>query len=398
MQLNPTAPRPRALRWIPALAAGLPLLLATSCSFHFEFPEELDVQNYKHESGLVRLSEVETSDGRTTTYSLRGRPKYFPKGKKPMQAGILIATKAALNVPYLGLDVASVDSSDAEELGITAWEGVIVTKVEGESAAWQAELERGDLIVSLNGEAIASKEQFADLVSGTLVPGNDAVLGVSRAVAEFAREELTVPLVVGSRAIEETESDRVDLALNHGLVGRTGLGLVTVPADLADEIYGMRQSTPLVSAVVTGSPAYFAGVRAGDRVLRANGELVDTVDDLRLVVDRSGGNLSLQVDGPLGPHSASFEVRDDVLKESEFEIPILVDYESNSERTNLSILEFIFLFGYSKDVNYYASKTREVNKSKRVSILPLGMFEYTRTAKKKTNRIFWFIKWSSRVD
>lgn len=396
MQLKPQAPLRSVLRWIPALAAALSLLGSSACSFHFEFPDELEVHNYKHESGLVRLSEVETNDGRTTTYSLRGRPKYFPKGNKPMQAGILVATKAALSVPYLGLDVASVDTSDAEELGIAPWTGVLVTKVDGDSAAAAAELERGDLIVSLNGEAIASEEQFADLVSRALLPGDEAVLGVNRAVAEFAREDLEVPLIVGSRGIEETESDRVDLPLDHGLVSRTGLGLVTVPSDLADEIYGIRQSTPLVSAVVTGSPAYFAGVRAGDRVLRANGEAVETVEDLRLVVDRSGGQLGLQVDGPLGPHSASFEVQDDVLGESDFQIPILVDYESNSDRTNLSILEFIFLFGYSKDVNYYASDTRQVNRRKKISILPLGMFEFTRTPKKKTNRIFWFIEWSSR--
>lgn len=383
--------------WVPVLAAGLLFFGATSCSFHLERPYRTTFSDYKHESGVVQLSRVETDDGRTTSYSLRGRPKYFPKGKKAMQAGILVATKAVLNVAYLGLDVASVDTSDAEELGIEPWVGVLVTKVEGDSAAAVAGLVRGDLIVSLNGDSVVSKDQFADLVSGTLVPGEEARLGVNRSVAEFAREDLVVPLTVGGRAIEETESDRVDLPLDHGLVARVGLGVVTVPSDLADEIYGVRESTPLVSAVVSGSPAYFAGVRAGDRILKANGEIVENVGDLRLVVDRSEGDLSLEVDGPLGPHSASFEIRDDVLVESDFHIPVLVDYESNAERTNLSVLDFIFQFGFSKDVSYYSSASRQVNRRKRLSILPFGMFEFSRTLTRRTNRIFWFIKWSSYV-
>ena len=389
---------PRSLsRWANAALASLTLLGATSCSIHFDFPEDFDFNGHKHESGQTFLSEVETNDGRTTTYSLSGRPRHFPSGKKAMQAGILISTKAALNVPYLGLNVTSVDTSDAEQFGIVPWEGVLVTKVEAESAAAFASLERGDLILAVDGRAIGSEEQFAELVAGSLLPGDEITLDISRVVAEFTRKEMAVPLLVGSRSIEETEADRVNLQLDGSLVARTGLGIATVPADLADEIYGIRQSTPLVAAVVTGSPAYFAGVRAGDRVLKVGGYPVDTVDELRRQIGKGGGNIDLQLDGPLGPHGASFEVREDVLVESDFEIPIIVDYESRADRTSLSVLEFIFLFGYSKDVEYHPSKTRNVNKTKRVSILPLGMFEFTRTPTKRTNRILWFITWSSRV-
>ena len=399
MQQQSPTPSNRILRhlnrWASVALASLILAGASSCSIHFDFPEDFDFDGYKHDSGQTYLSEVETNDGRTTTYSLSGRPRHFPAGKKAMQAGILISTKAALNVPYLGLNVTSVDTSDADQLGIVPWEGVLVTKVEGESAAALATLERGDLILAVDGQAIGSEEQFAELVSGSLLPGDDIVLDISRVVAEFTRKDMQVPLVVGSRSIEETEADRVNLQLDGTIVASTGLGVVTVPADLADEIYGLRQPTPLVSAVVTGSPAYFAGVRAGDRVLRANGVAVDTVDDLRTQLGT--GNLELQLDGPLGPHVATFEVRDDVLGKSDFEIPIIVDYESRADRTSLSVLEFIFLFGFSKDVEYHPSKTRSVNRTKRTSILPLGMFEFTRTPTKRTNRILWFITWSSRV-
>ena len=385
-------------RWASIALVSLSLAGASSCSVHFEIsPEEIASSGSKHGSGQTYLSKVETSDGRRTTYALSGRPRNFPDGKKAMQVGILISTKSALNVPYLGLNVSSVDASDAGELEIAPWKGVLITKVAGESAAAAGALEPGDLILAVDGKAIASEEQFAELVSGSLLPGDEVVLNISRVRSESMRKDMAVQLVVGSRSIEETEADRFDLKLDRALVAQIGLGLVTVPADLADEIYGIQQSTPLVSAVVTGSPAYLAGVRTGDRVLKVNGAPVDSVDDLRSQIGRGDGKVLLQLDGPLGGHAASFKVGKDVLVESEFEIPIIVDYESRVDRTSLSVLEFIFLFGYSKDVEYHPSKTREVNKTKRVSILPLGMFEFTRTPTKRTNRILWFIRWSSKV-
>lgn len=355
-----------------------------------------DSARFVNSLGPRLLAERVADDGSTTKYSVSGQTRRFPSGNDDREGAVLIATKATLEVPFLGLDVTSVDATTAEGLGLEAWRGVLISKVEPDSAASAADLRRADLLLSVNGVALSSQDQFADFVSGSLLPGDTIEFEVSRPQGEFVREDLVVSVVVGGRTIEETEADRVDLPLDHALVRHAGLGVLTVPADLAEEIYGRREPAAVIAAVMTGSPAYLAGFRAGDRVLRANGIPVSTAGELSEVAGRGADRLELEVDARLGPHSAGFHLHEDLTDESEFSIPILVDYESRTDRTRLSVLDFIFQFGFNKRSHYLLSSDRRSAKSSFLSILPLGMFEFERTPTRSTNRLFWLIRWSSK--
>lgn len=388
----------RNLRLFPSTLAILLLGISTSCntSIKWKVTPFDDGDGQRSSLGPTVLATRQAEDGATTKYSISGQTKRFPHGSSELQGALLIATNETVDLPFLGLDVTSVDNATADQLGLQAWRGVLVSKVEPESAAAEAGLERADLLVSVNGVALASQDQFADLVSGTLQPGDTVEAEISRSTSEFVREDLTVSLVVGKRTIEETAADRVDLPLDPALVQHAGLGVLTVPGDLAEDLYGQRAPAAVVAAVITGSPAYRAGFRAGDRVVSANGIPVSTAAELSEVAERGADQLDLQVEGPLGSHRGAFDLSEDLTDESSFHIPILVDYESRSDRKRLSVLDFIFQFGFNKRSDYLLSSTRSPRKSSYLSILPLGMFEFERTPTRSTNRIFWLIKWSSK--
>ncbi len=395
------SPKPHRSRRVARLAA-LPLCLLslstmTSCvtSVEWDFHDHQAI-DYDDSMGPVRLAEVTTEDGRTAKYSITGQSRRFPRGNDDLEGAILVSTTGIAELPYLGVNVASVDADSAEELGLTPWKGVLISKVEPESAAKDAGLKRGDLLLEVNGVALASEEQFADLVAGSLRPNDEIELSVSRSVSDFVREDILVPVVVGMRTIEETDSDRYDYPLDPVLIGQAGLGVITLPAELGSVIYGRSETAAVISAVVTGSPAYMAGIRAGDRILRANGSPVLTAYDVRELLDQGAEELDLFLGGELGAHQAAFEVEADVLKETDVHVPIIVDYDARADRSDLNVLEFIFQFGFEKTNNYLVSRTRKPRQTSSLSILPLGMFEFTRTPTRSTNRIFWLIKWSTK--
>ena len=390
MQLS----NPRRLR---SVLASVLLVSAASCTIHTDGAyHSSHAYSYLDDIGPTTLAEYENERGATSKFSIAEQKRRFPTGKNALEAAIIVARESVQEIPFLGLSVRPVDTKRAAEFGLEPWRGVLISKVEGNSAAAEAGLRRTDLLMTINGTPLVSDAQFSELVSGSLAPGDNVVFEVSRLTSEFARESLVVPVVVGSRTIEETEADRVKLPLNEALVHRAGIGVATIPADLALEIYGFQEAAALITAVVTGSSAYHAGFRTGDRIRRVNDIPVTTAAEIREILDQGSERLVLEVDGALGEHSGAIAVSENALEKSGFAIPIVVDYKARPERRSLKVLDFIFQFGLNKHTDYHLSNTREVKSSKFLSILPLGMFEFKRTPTRSTNRIFWFISWTSR--
>lgn len=177
----------------------------------------------------------------------------------------------------------------------------------------------------------------------------------------------------------------------------------------------------LVTGVVAGSPAYYAGIRAGDRLLKIDGQNVRTIQDVRdavlaraynadptapmydLAIARStpianGGrsdDIQIEVDGPLGPHQSSLAISDSITSRSRFYIPILVDYESVSDQSALGFLNFIFQFGFNYSSRVRPSATRAPVETSSLSILPLGMFQVHHGLRRSDYTLFWLIRFGS---
>ena len=314
---------------------------------------------------------------------------------EPGQVSILRETATTSEVAHFGLSVASVGTDVAAERGLTPWMGVLVTAVAEERAADVAGIRKHDLLVAFNGVELTSEEQIAEFIASTR-PGEQVVLGVSRAVEGGGRETLDVPIDVGAREVSKTSTERLPFATESAPWRRAGIEVFTVPSELAFEIWNSTAPVTLVTHVVPGSPGYLAGIRSGDHVLGCNEFVVEHARDISALMSEGDDSVYLVVDGDLGPHESRVELVDDITDETGFDIPILIERSTRVDRSSTSVLDFIFQFGFNKRTRYLAAEDREPAVKRYVSILPLGMFEFTRSPGRSTNRIFWIIRWSTK--
>ncbi|MGH9163562.1 MAG: S1C family serine protease [Vicinamibacteraceae bacterium] len=74
---------------------------------------------------------------------------------------------AELGAPRLGIGIRDVTSEDVANEQLTGQVGVMVTEVEDDSAAAKGGLQKGDVIVSFDGERVRSMRQLSRLVRET---------------------------------------------------------------------------------------------------------------------------------------------------------------------------------------------------------------------------------------
>src|SRR5699024_6779314 len=92
--------------------------------------------------------------------------------------GDITPDTAVLGVAAVSVD-ASLDPTVREDLGVTADSGALITAVEPESAAGDAGIQEGDVVVELDGKAIATNEQLTDEVRSH-APGDQVTITVER--------------------------------------------------------------------------------------------------------------------------------------------------------------------------------------------------------------------------
>jgi len=301
------------------------------------------------------------------------------------------------DVPYLGLNVRAIDRSVANARGLEAWKGVLVSSVTDGTAAATAGLRVGQVLLSLDGVVLSGVDQFRDVVASDLAPGVPCVVArliASESEGGWLRDELE--LTPAARRVDEAATERTALAWSKELLRRTGLQLASVPAEMAHTVGVGDVDLALVAGVISGSRAYNEGLRAGDRVLRCNGQAVASAAEVERLLRAGSGRLELAVTGPLGDHTATVRTDERLDRRRSLNIPIIVEHQSTVARSSTSFLDFIFQFGFNHDWSAYPSATREPATRSSLSILPFGMFEFERSPEERRTTLFWWITFRSR--
>lgn len=162
--------------------------------------------------------------------------------------------------PHLGLSARSVDRKVAEALGVEPG-GLLVDAVQPDGLAAAAGVVAGDIITGVDGAPLAE--------AGDLAFAVEAALDAGLAQLDIRRAGQTVEVDLSFAALEEVE---------------TGTALRALGADAAPAMvtsYSLAalgivlDETGTVAEVTASSPALYAGLAKGDRILAVNGAEVD---------------------------------------------------------------------------------------------------------------------------
>ena len=181
----------------------------------------------------------------------------------------------------MGVGIQDVNQALAESFGLDSARGALVTQVEKDSPAERAGLRSGDVILELDGAAVARSAELPPRVAA-MTPGSEARLKVWR-------DGKTVDL--------EVEVGRLESPSLAGAspddADRARLGLALRP--LTDEERRRSGVEEGLLVLEADGPASRAGIRPGDVVLALNGRAVDDVAGLKRLLDGAGKHVALLV-------------------------------------------------------------------------------------------------------
>jgi serine protease Do len=184
----------------------------------------------------------------------------------------------------LGVTVQPLTSDLARSFGLNEVRGALVSSVQADSPAQKAGIERGDVVLEVNGTPVADSNSLRNRVA-SLEPGSRAALTILR---NGKRETVNATLaeLPGKKM---ASNDREDGSSQ----GRFGLAVQPVTPDVAGELGLKNARGLLVNDVVPGSPAFDAGVRRGDVIEQVNRRPVTSVSELQSALGASGDRPAL---------------------------------------------------------------------------------------------------------
>ena len=166
---------------------------------------------------------------------------------------------------FLGVSIQDVTREMAEAMDLQANKGVLVAGVEEDSPADEAGLERGDLILAVNGRAVNSVYELRNRISQT-TPGSNVALKILR-----EGKEKKVSVALGELEAETTAGvSRQEEAL--------GWEVQALDGELARRLGYPQGSGVVVTNVRPGSAASNRGIRRGDLILEINRRPVEDLE------------------------------------------------------------------------------------------------------------------------
>ena len=181
----------------------------------------------------------------------------------------------------LGVTVQPVTADMAASLQLKDVGGAIVSSVTPGSAADRAGVQRGDIIMSFNGQPATDANVLRNRIAEA-TPGAKATIVVNR---DNQTRELTVTLGEAAPA-SARRGDRSgdDAAEEHASLGVT---VAPMTPELAGQLGLPRNARGLViEDVQDDSRAADAGLRAGDVIEEVNRQPVQSVADLRSALEK----------------------------------------------------------------------------------------------------------------
>jgi serine protease Do len=261
---------------------------------------------------------------------------------------------------YLGVDTRDVSADRLSDLKLKEEHGVEVTLVDQDAPAGKAGIKEHDVILTLNGNQVESVEQLRRLIR-EIPPGRMVSLGISRdgqpmtlkaqladrkktfAIAgpgrTFSFDMPALPATPATPFIPEMDVP-VSIVVVHSSA-RSGLMVENLTPQLGDFFGTKNGQGVLVRSVEKGSRAEKAGFRAGDVIVKVNGESINDSGDfthalhsrknstvnVSIIREKKEQNLTLSL-----PERNQSDIRDESFELPEVEAETVIDLsEAQSE-------------------------------------------------------------------
>src|SRR5262245_10457465 len=182
---------------------------------------------------------------------------------------------------WIGVQIQPVTSDVADSLGLKKAEGALVADAQSSSPAAKAGIASGDVITSVNGDAVKDARDLAKKI-GALAPGATANLAVVR---QGADKTVAVKLA----DYPKDQQAKLGSTDRQGSTdSETHLGLTLAPAG---SVAGSGSKGVVVTAVDPDGPAAERGFKTGDVILEVAGKAVSNPSDVRVALNeaRQGG-------------------------------------------------------------------------------------------------------------
>jgi serine protease Do len=182
---------------------------------------------------------------------------------------------------YLGVVVQPISPAMAKALGQSEPKGALVGDVSAKGPAQAGGVERGDIILQLNGESMNDANQLRNTVS-MMPPGETVKLKISR---NGSMRDLSVKLGELPTSKEEAMNQ------NEGASKEAleGVSVENLDADTAKEL-GLPASTKgvVVTDIDASSPKADSGLRKGDVIQEVNHQRVHNVAEFEQAMHKAG--------------------------------------------------------------------------------------------------------------
>ncbi|ACY17280.1 DegQ family serine endoprotease [Haliangium ochraceum] len=204
---------------------------------------------------------------------------------------------------WLGVAIQTLDRDLSTAMKLDADKGVLVSDVSAGSPAAKAGLQRGDVIVSVDGNSVADSSNLRNRIAARK-PGTTVQLDVLRD-GKNQRVAVELGTLPGTRL---SANGSGDLESDKGPLQGVTVSELSQRMRQRFDIPAEIDSGVLVTAVAPGSLAQRSGLRAGDLILEFDRRAVNSVDELSalnrqsdesalLLVSRQGQTIFLALRG-----------------------------------------------------------------------------------------------------
>ena len=189
--------------------------------------------------------------------------------------------KGVVTRSWLGVQVQKVTPEIADSIGLKNASGALVAEAKPDTPAAKAGIEAGDVITSVNGNAVKDSRELAREIS-SMTPGSAAKLEILR-----NGEQKTINVTLAEMPNQPQKQANAGDE-NGPMRGVPHLGLSVAPAS---EVAGAGNKGVVVTAVDPDGPAAERGLKSGDVILDVAGKSVANVGELRSALSdaKSGG-------------------------------------------------------------------------------------------------------------